>query len=552
MLDLDHGTYPFVTSSNPVAGAACVGAGVGPRDIDEVWGVAKAYATRVGAGPFPTELDDDVGAACCSSAATSSAPPRAAQRRCGWIDLVALRYAVRLNGMTALVITKLDVLAGIDPLARRGPLPLTARARSSTSSPTTSRSSTRPRPSTRSCPASRATSATAAPRRTCRRRPATTSTFISDFVGVPVSLVGVGPGRDQVVWMGKEAEPRAPRRRLSRPSCSEPTSAWASVSASRPRDQPLLARLAPLAAAQHAQREDRRREDRGEAEAELDASDALAGPVDVAQVEQQRRLVEGEAHAGAHRRRRAAPRAVSLSVSERRRPRSRRRSGSRARSGGCGGRRRWTLPNGHQPPRIPQVERRIEGERAEEPGEHVEQDRLVRGRRLVALDGDADRVDARRPAPRRSGRRRAARRARSAPQHAARTGRAITAAAPVTVATGERRRSTRVRAARALRDWRRESVARARSPARAIGSQSRTRFSASMPAGDAAEVEHQRRLGDDLLVVDLGVGGDDRRPGRRPRARASRSTELQVRARSARARGGRGRRPRRRARAAGG
>src|ERR671937_171033 len=62
LLDLDHGTYPFVTSSNPIAGAACVGAGVGPADIDEVWGVAKAYATRVGAGPFPTELDDDLGA----------------------------------------------------------------------------------------------------------------------------------------------------------------------------------------------------------------------------------------------------------------------------------------------------------------------------------------------------------------------------------------------------------------------------------------------------------------------------------------------------------
>ena len=62
LLDLDHGTYPFVTSSNPIAGAACVGAGVGPTDIDEVWGVAKAYATRVGAGPFPTELDDEVGA----------------------------------------------------------------------------------------------------------------------------------------------------------------------------------------------------------------------------------------------------------------------------------------------------------------------------------------------------------------------------------------------------------------------------------------------------------------------------------------------------------
>ena len=78
LLDLDHGTYPFVTSSNPIAGAACVGAGVGPRDIDEVWGVAKAYSTRVGAGPFPTELDDEIGGGC-SSAATSSAPRPAAR-----------------------------------------------------------------------------------------------------------------------------------------------------------------------------------------------------------------------------------------------------------------------------------------------------------------------------------------------------------------------------------------------------------------------------------------------------------------------------------------
>ena len=115
MLDLDHGTYPFVTSSNPVAGAACVGAGVGPTDIDEVWGVTKAYTTRVGAGPFPTELHDEVGEEIRERGGefgTTTGRPR----RCGWIDLVALRYAVRLNTMTALALTKLDVLAGVDPL----------------------------------------------------------------------------------------------------------------------------------------------------------------------------------------------------------------------------------------------------------------------------------------------------------------------------------------------------------------------------------------------------------------------------------------------------
>src|SRR5918912_3075623 len=97
MLDIDHGAYPFVTSSNPVAGAACVGAGVGPRDIDGVWGIAKAYATRVGVGPIPTELDDELGDRIREAGGeygTTTGRPR----RCGWLDLVALRYAIRLNG----------------------------------------------------------------------------------------------------------------------------------------------------------------------------------------------------------------------------------------------------------------------------------------------------------------------------------------------------------------------------------------------------------------------------------------------------------------------
>src|ERR1700749_2151882 len=115
LLDIDHGTYPFVTSSNPVAGAACVGAGVGPKDIDEVWGVAKAYATRVGAGPFPTEVDgalaDDIRERGGEYGTTTGR-----SRRVGWLDLVALRYAARINSMTALAVTKLDVLSGIDTL----------------------------------------------------------------------------------------------------------------------------------------------------------------------------------------------------------------------------------------------------------------------------------------------------------------------------------------------------------------------------------------------------------------------------------------------------
>jgi adenylosuccinate synthase len=109
MLDLDHGTYPYVTSSNPVAGYACVGAGIGPMELNEVWGVAKAYATRVGEGPFPTELTDETGETLREVGqefGTTTGRPR----RCGWLDLVALRYAARVNGLTGLCITKLDVL----------------------------------------------------------------------------------------------------------------------------------------------------------------------------------------------------------------------------------------------------------------------------------------------------------------------------------------------------------------------------------------------------------------------------------------------------------
>ena len=113
MLDLDHGTYPFVTSSNPIAGAACTGTGVGPTRIDRVLGVAKAYATRVGEGPFPTELDDEDGRAM-TERGNEFGTTTGRQRRCGWIDLVALRYAVRLSGITQLALTKLDVLSGFE------------------------------------------------------------------------------------------------------------------------------------------------------------------------------------------------------------------------------------------------------------------------------------------------------------------------------------------------------------------------------------------------------------------------------------------------------
>ncbi|MHB8142995.1 MAG: adenylosuccinate synthase [Thermoleophilia bacterium] len=115
MLDIDHGTYPFVTSSNPIAGAACVGAGVGPTAIDEVIGVCKAYTTRVGEGPFPTELGGALGDHFVNRGAEYGTTT-GRKRRCGWLDLVVLKYAVRLNGLTGLAITKLDVLSNLDQI----------------------------------------------------------------------------------------------------------------------------------------------------------------------------------------------------------------------------------------------------------------------------------------------------------------------------------------------------------------------------------------------------------------------------------------------------
>ena len=198
LLDIDHGTYPFVTSSNPIAGAACTGSGVGPKDIDEVWGVAKAYVTRVGAGPFPTEIEGEL-ADRMRDAGGEYGTTTGRARRIGWMDLVALRYAARLNSLTALAITKLDVLAGFDTIracvryrsaedAELDSFPFhqtvlhhasgeyddfpgfgedISKARSMDELPETARDYLR---------------------------------FVEEFVGVPIVLIGVGPGRDQIIW----------------------------------------------------------------------------------------------------------------------------------------------------------------------------------------------------------------------------------------------------------------------------------------------------------------------------------------------------------------
>jgi adenylosuccinate synthase len=115
LLDLDHGTYPFVTSSNPVAGGALTGAGLGPRHIERVIGITKAYVTRVGSGPFPTELHDDV-AERLVSVGQEYGTTTGRRRRVGWFDAVLIRYAARVNGLTEQFLTKLDVLSEFDTL----------------------------------------------------------------------------------------------------------------------------------------------------------------------------------------------------------------------------------------------------------------------------------------------------------------------------------------------------------------------------------------------------------------------------------------------------
>jgi adenylosuccinate synthase len=114
-LDVDHGTYPFVTSSNPTAGGACVGSGVGPRDIDRVIGIVKAYVTRVGSGPFPTELNGEIADELVERG-HEYGTNTGRRRRPGWLDLVMLRQAVRLNSISELAVTKLDVLSAFDRL----------------------------------------------------------------------------------------------------------------------------------------------------------------------------------------------------------------------------------------------------------------------------------------------------------------------------------------------------------------------------------------------------------------------------------------------------
>ena len=193
LLDLDHGTYPFVTSSSPIAAGAAVSFGIGPNRIDEILGVSKAYVTRVGEGPFPSEIQGEAQERV-RELGGEFGTVTGRERRCGWLDLPALRFAVRVNGITSLALTKLDVLSTFAEI----PICSATRCRTGarrTTSRRTSRTSTTAVPSGRRCPAGSRSST--APR--CPRPAAAYVRFVEDALGVPVSLVGTGQGREAVL-----------------------------------------------------------------------------------------------------------------------------------------------------------------------------------------------------------------------------------------------------------------------------------------------------------------------------------------------------------------
>ncbi len=195
-LDIDHGTYPFVTSSNPVAGGAAVGAGVGPGQLHRVLGIVKAYTTRVGSGPFPTECTDQAGRhmqECGVEFGSTTGRPR----RCGWLDMVVLKEAVRLNGLTGLAITKLDVLSTLNPVRLCVAYELDGERRDTI--PATLPELTRCRPIFEEL------TGWAEDIRGVRRfedLPGVTRTYlkrIEDLAGVPIQLVSVGPDREETI-----------------------------------------------------------------------------------------------------------------------------------------------------------------------------------------------------------------------------------------------------------------------------------------------------------------------------------------------------------------
>jgi adenylosuccinate synthase len=195
-LDLDQGTYPYVTSSNPVAGGACTGAGVGPRYIDRVLGIAKAYVTRVGAGPFPTELLDETGDLLIDRGGEFGTNT-GRRRRPGWFDAVMMRHAVRLNSLSEIALTKLDVLDTLDAVKVCVAYELDGERYEHL--PYHQSVLHKVKPIYEELPGWRNDLTSATERAQLPQAALDYIAFLTEQVGVPIRLVGVGPGRDQFV-----------------------------------------------------------------------------------------------------------------------------------------------------------------------------------------------------------------------------------------------------------------------------------------------------------------------------------------------------------------
>jgi adenylosuccinate synthase len=196
LLDLDHGTYPYVTSSNPVAGGACVGTGIGPTMIDRVIGVAKAYTTRVGEGPFPTELDGVVGEMLCDRGAEFGTTT-GRKRRCGWFDAVIGRYAVRINGLDCLAITKLDVLDELEEI--KVCVAYEIDGETMKDFPSNARHFANCQPIYKTLPGWQKSTAECRTLEDLPKEALSYLKFLAELMDVPIAIVSLGASRDQTI-----------------------------------------------------------------------------------------------------------------------------------------------------------------------------------------------------------------------------------------------------------------------------------------------------------------------------------------------------------------
>lgn len=198
LLDLLHGTYPYVTSSATIAGSACIGSGIGPTSVNQVLGIFKAYTTRVGSGPFPTELKDDVGARI-QKLGNEFGSTTGRPRRCGWLDLVALKYAIRLSGMTSLALMKLDVLSGFDKIGVC--VGYKINGETVMEFPTSAYELEHIEPIIEYIPGWKEDISQCLTLKDLPRAATSYIDFIGKQIGAPIDVISVGPGREQTLWV---------------------------------------------------------------------------------------------------------------------------------------------------------------------------------------------------------------------------------------------------------------------------------------------------------------------------------------------------------------